>query len=120
MKFTLHILLIAFLVALAYAATTEQKPIIVSYDKDTPDSVIDQAMAAIKEAVRSFLFSLLELSCELTNLQGGIITHEYKIIKAFAATAPTKMIDTIEALGSKYNAVVEEDQVVSINGDSSA
>lgn len=50
MKFTIHILLIAFLMALAYAAT-ESKQIIVSYPKDTPDSVIEQAMAVIKEAV---------------------------------------------------------------------
>lgn len=50
MKFTIHLLFIAFLMALAYAAT-ESKQIIVSYPKDTPDSVIEQAMAVIKEAV---------------------------------------------------------------------
>lgn len=50
MKFTIHLLLIALIVALAYAAT-EQKQVIVSYPKDTPDSVVENAMAAIKEAV---------------------------------------------------------------------
>lgn len=39
--------------ALAYAAT-ESKQIIVSYPKDTPDSVIEQAMAVIKEAVSDY------------------------------------------------------------------
>ncbi|KAI5203750.1 hypothetical protein E4T42_00525 [Aureobasidium subglaciale] len=100
MKFTIHLLLIAFLVALAYAATgTEHKQVIVSYPKDTPDSVVEHAMAAIKEA-------------------GGIITHEYKIIKGFAATAPTKVLQSVKALGEKYNAIVEDDQVVSVAGSS--
>lgn len=44
------------------AAQAPLKAIIVSYPNDTPTSVIDQAMAAIKEA-------------------GGVITHEYKLIK---------------------------------------
>ncbi|KEQ98882.1 hypothetical protein AUEXF2481DRAFT_36191 [Aureobasidium subglaciale EXF-2481] len=56
-------------------------------------------MAAIKEA-------------------GGIITHEYKIIKGFAATAPTKVLQSVKALGEKYNAIVEDDQVVSVAGSS--
>ncbi|THX43460.1 hypothetical protein D6C84_04565 [Aureobasidium pullulans] len=100
MKFTIHLLLIALLVALAYAAT-EQKQVIVSYPKDTPYSVIEHAMDAIKEA-------------------GGVITHEYKtLIKGFAATAPTKVVQSVKALGEKYNAIVEEDQVVSIVGTSS-
>lgn len=51
MKFTLHILFIAFLVALAYAGAA-QKAVVVSYPKDTPDSVVEKAKAAIKEAVR--------------------------------------------------------------------
>lgn len=57
MKFTLHLLFIAFLMALAYAAT-ESKQIIVSYPKDTPDSVVEQAMAVIKEAVSGQLILL--------------------------------------------------------------
>ncbi|CAD0012246.1 unnamed protein product [Aureobasidium pullulans] len=93
MKFTIHLLLIALLVALAYAAT-EQKQVIVSYPKDTPYSVIEHAMDAIKEAYKT-------------------------LIKGFAATAPTKVVQSVKALGEKYNAIVEEDQVVSIVGTSS-
>jgi len=44
-----------------------------------------------------------------------VITHEYHLIKAFAAKAPAKILQSVETMGSKYNAVVEEDQVVSIN-----
>ncbi len=50
------------LVAIAFAVTLPQKAVIVSYPDDTPDSVIEQAKGAIKAA-------------------GGIITHEYKLIK---------------------------------------
>ena len=50
MRFTFHILLLALVAALAYAASA-QKAVIISYPKDTPDSVVDKAKAAIKEAV---------------------------------------------------------------------
>lgn len=58
MKFTLHLFLIALIVALAYAAT-EQKQVIVSYPNDTPDSVVEQAMAALKQAVSTWFRTLL-------------------------------------------------------------
>jgi hypothetical protein len=52
--------------------------------------------------------------------QGGVITHEYKsLIKGFAATAPTKVVNSVKALGEKYQAIVEDDQVVSVAGSSS-
>jgi hypothetical protein len=52
--------------------------------------------------------------------QGGIITHEYKtLIKGFAATAPTKVVNSVKALGEKYQAIVEDDQVMSVAGGSS-
>lgn len=60
MKFT--IISILALVAVAFAATMPQKAVIISYPDNTPTSVIDDAMAAIKAA-------------------GGIITHEYRLIK---------------------------------------
>ncbi len=65
MRFAIQFLLVAFLALLAAAATPhrEQKPVIVSFDKDTPQDVLDQAMDAIKKAVRlstSFYFSSLD------------------------------------------------------------
>lgn len=60
MKFTIFSILAMATVALAVA--TPQKAVIVSYPNDTPDSVVEQAKNAIKAA-------------------GGIITHEYQLIK---------------------------------------
>jgi Mrp family chromosome partitioning ATPase len=58
---------IAILSVLALATATlgvnvPQKAVIVSYPDETPDSVVNQAMDAIKDA-------------------GGMITHEYRLIK---------------------------------------
>jgi hypothetical protein len=58
----LNILPLLALVAVASAVTQPQKSYIISYPNDTPDSVVYQAMDAIKAA-------------------GGMITHEYKLIK---------------------------------------
>jgi len=71
-----------------------QKSIIVTYPKTTPDSVIEQAKKAIIDG-------------------GGIITHEYHIIKGFAAKVGEKVVETISVLGQEYNAIVEEDDIVS-------
>lgn len=50
MKFYLHILFVVLLAAFAYAAAP-QKQVVVSYPNDTPDSVVEQAKAAVREAV---------------------------------------------------------------------
>lgn len=60
MKITISSILV--FVAVALAVTPAQKSVIISYPDNTPNSVLEQAKAAIKEA-------------------GGIITHEYQIIK---------------------------------------
>ena len=60
MKLTLFSVL--NLVVVVLAVKQPQKSVIVSYPNDTPDSVVQQAMGAIKDA-------------------GGMITHEYKLIK---------------------------------------
>lgn len=60
MKFT--ILTILTFITVVMAAAQPQKAVIVSYPNDTPDSIVDQAKDAIVAA-------------------GGVITHEYKLIK---------------------------------------
>lgn len=60
MKFTIHILLLVLLAVLVLASA-EQKPVVVSYPKDTPQSVLDAAMDAIKKAVRPSQMSLLDV-----------------------------------------------------------
>lgn len=54
--------LLACLFALAVVAISPQKAVIVTYPEDTPDSILDQAKDAIRKA-------------------GGMITHDYKLIK---------------------------------------
>ncbi|PSS22885.1 hypothetical protein M430DRAFT_116508 [Amorphotheca resinae ATCC 22711] len=95
MKIALFSILV--LVAVVLGSQVPQKAVIVTYPDNTPNSVLDQAKDAIKAA-------------------GGIITHEYKLIKGFAAEAPAKVLETVQAWGSDYHAVIEEDQMVSISG----
>jgi len=45
-------------------------------------------------------------------MKGGVITHEYSIIKGFAAKASEKILDTVQALGTAHNCKVEADQIV--------
>jgi hypothetical protein len=51
MKFFLVTFLIAMLVALAMAATADQKPIVVSYPEGTPYSELEELKAAIEKVV---------------------------------------------------------------------
>ncbi|KAH6717854.1 hypothetical protein BKA61DRAFT_475274 [Leptodontidium sp. MPI-SDFR-AT-0119] len=96
MRFTIFSILALATVALT--ATMPQKSVIISYeDNNTPDSVIEEAKAAIKAA-------------------GGIITHEYQLIKGFACKAPAKALELVQIAGNDWKAVIEEDQMVSING----
>ncbi|KAH8657021.1 hypothetical protein BGZ60DRAFT_472438 [Tricladium varicosporioides] len=92
MKFAAPFTLLA-LASVAIGAAMPQKSVIVSYPDSTPDSIVDQAMDAIKEA-------------------GGLITHEYKLIKGFAAKAPAKVLEQVQTWGNDYQAVIEEDQMV--------
>jgi len=50
------------LITVVLAATMPQKAVIISYPDNTPDRILDQAKDAIKAA-------------------GGMITHDYKLIK---------------------------------------
>lgn len=65
-SFTMKLLFFSYLVVFLFSATVlaiaPQKAVILTYPEGTPDSVMDQAKDAIRTA-------------------GGVITHEYKIIK---------------------------------------
>jgi len=93
--------LIAFLFAAIFlistvAAVAQQKSVIVSFPADTPAHILDQAKSAVLKA-------------------GGMITHEYTIIKAFACTGPAKAFEMVNALTADYHPTIEDDQIVSIN-----
>ena len=56
------------------------------------------------------------VSTLLTFAQMSLLTIA-ELIKAFAAKAPEKALDTVQTLGSKYNAIVEDDQQIHANGN---
>ena len=115
MKLTLNVFLILF-TTLAFSAEP-QWPVIVSYPDDTPNAVLDEAKDAIRQAVCNAqpcqgATSTMQL---LIDFQGGIITYEYNLIKAFAAKAPAKGLSTVQALGSSNNVLIEKDRTVTVN-----
>lgn len=58
MKLVILTLLLALFTAYVAGASSTQRAVIVSYPKDTPDSVLEEAKSAVLKS-------------------GGIITHEY-------------------------------------------
>ncbi|KAI9689454.1 MAG: hypothetical protein M1822_010105 [Bathelium mastoideum] len=91
---------LAFLAASVLAQTAPQKAVMVTYKQDTPNSVLEQAKAAIEQA-------------------GGLVTHEFKLIKGFAASAPAEILESVQAWGTEHEARIEEDQTVYALGESS-
>ncbi|KAL1840517.1 hypothetical protein VTJ49DRAFT_338 [Mycothermus thermophilus] len=73
------------------------KSVLITYPPETPDSVVNQAKKAVVEA-------------------GGIITHEYKLIKGFAAKVGETVLQSVSALGKEYQVLVEEDEEVHAMG----
>ncbi|KAF2085794.1 hypothetical protein K490DRAFT_67391 [Saccharata proteae CBS 121410] len=98
MKAFLISVLLALLAACVLAAAPHRS-VLISYPKDTPDHIVNQAKDAIVNA-------------------GGMITHEYKLIKGFAATAPAKVLESVQVWGAEYNALIEEDMEVHALGSS--
>ena len=48
----------------------------------------------------------------------GIITHEYNIIKGFAATAPAAALEVVSALSNDlYKCEIEDDGIVTTQGN---
>ncbi|KAK6210884.1 hypothetical protein LQW54_005761 [Pestalotiopsis sp. IQ-011] len=80
-------------------AVDQQKSVIVTFPNDVASDVIDRAMSEIKKA-------------------GGVITHEYNLIKGFAAKAPQKVIESMSVwTTSEYHATIEEDQTITISNN---
>ncbi|KAI2631753.1 hypothetical protein GGS21DRAFT_491656 [Xylaria nigripes] len=80
----------------AFATGGTLKAIIMTFPRETPDDVVSRAMDDIRQA-------------------GGIITHQYNLLKGFAAKAPQSVVDTVTAWSSEYHAVIEDDQIVEIS-----
>ncbi|RMZ04148.1 hypothetical protein D0860_06514 [Hortaea werneckii] len=92
MKIQLAFLLVVLFAVLSWAADSDRQ-VIVSYPKGTPQNIMDEAMAEIKKA-------------------GGMIEHEYSLIKGFVATGPAKIFETVKTMGEGHNVLVEEDKDV--------
>ncbi|OTA92562.1 hypothetical protein M434DRAFT_74447 [Hypoxylon sp. CO27-5] len=90
----------ALAVAHGASAVDIQKSVIVSFPTETTDDIINRAKDDIRNA-------------------GGIITHEYQLIKGFAAKAPQKILESVSAWSAEYHAVIEEDQIVEVQTNSS-
>ncbi|KAJ5792220.1 uncharacterized protein N7503_008198 [Penicillium pulvis] len=90
---------IAFMAMLPLAlAAKSLKSVIITFPKGTPSSVITQAKDSLVAS-------------------GGIITHEYFLINGFAAEAPVNALQTLSTESTEYKPVIEEDKVVSANGE---
>ncbi|KAI0837396.1 hypothetical protein F5Y06DRAFT_271613 [Hypoxylon sp. FL0890] len=90
----------ALAVVYGASAVDVQKSVIVSFPSETTDDIVNRAKDDIRKA-------------------GGIITHEYQLIKGFAAKAPQKILETVSAWSAEYHAVIEEDQIVQAQTNSS-
>ena len=60
----------------------------------------------------------MNLVCASIPVLGLLLTmHPTELIKGFAAKASTKALENVAALGGKYLPLIEEDSIVSIDGD---
>jgi hypothetical protein len=57
-------------------------------------------------------------SCNL--LEMWPLTTIIDLFKGFAAKASTKALETVTTLGAEFNPIIEEDSIVSIDGDTIA
>ncbi|KAJ5562314.1 hypothetical protein N7535_003233 [Penicillium sp. DV-2018c] len=99
MRFTFAVGLLALPLALAESF----KSVIVTFPKGTPDSVVLKAKESLVAS-------------------GGVVTHEYHLIKydfkwGFAADAPVSALNTLSTQDVKYCPTIEEDKIVTANGD---
>ncbi|OAL55337.1 hypothetical protein IQ07DRAFT_163406 [Pyrenochaeta sp. DS3sAY3a] len=97
MRFTLVSFLIAFLATFAMAVAP-QRSVIISWPNETPDHIVEEAKEAIRQAK-------------------GVITHEYNIIKGFAANAPASALEFVTTLSDVYKCEIEEDGIVTTQNE---
>ncbi|KAJ4378668.1 hypothetical protein N0V86_005539 [Didymella sp. IMI 355093] len=85
-----------------FAATTmavaPQRSVIISFPNETPDHIVEEAKEGIRKAK-------------------GVITHEYNIIKGFAAQAPASALEFVTTMGEQYKVEIEEDGIVTTQGE---
>ncbi|KAJ4416690.1 hypothetical protein N0V82_006599 [Gnomoniopsis sp. IMI 355080] len=98
MKLIAYLLLLLSAV-MGIAAVDVQKSFLVYFNDDAPESAMSQAKQKILDAK-------------------GSITHEYRLLKGFAATAGEKIFESLQVTGQSNGFTVEEDQTFKINSGS--
>lgn len=120
------------------AAVDVQKSFLVSFSSDAPDSAVAQAstpapvpLCPLISLVRAqtpiplvarfrwqeWLADSSRPSTEQKIIDAkGTITHEYSLIKGFAATAGEKVYESMQVWVQSNGASVEEDQSVQVSG----
>ncbi|KAL8925933.1 MAG: hypothetical protein Q9208_003246 [Pyrenodesmia sp. 3 TL-2023] len=96
MKISNILLPLVGLVAIGSATSVPaERQVMITYPDGTHESVLQQAKEAIVAA-------------------GGKVTKEYTLIKAFAATVSSEVLDTLSTLSGTHKPLVEDDGVVTI------
>jgi hypothetical protein len=129
MRFAVFSFLVALLAAFVMAAAPHRS-VIISWPKDTPDEIVEQSKEAIRQAKgkRHFIHSCTTYKdsrgiCAIcrryfaNKITLGVITHEYNIIKGFAAQAPASALELVSTLSDVYKCEIEEDGIVTTQND---
>lgn len=129
MRFAVFSFLIALLATFIMAAAPHRS-VIISWPNDTPDEIVEQSKEAIRQAKGKRRFShpctthkrhmwctrLLQ-ETGANNGALGVITHEYNIIKGFAAQAPASALEMVSTLSDAYKCEIEDDGIVTTQND---
>ncbi|MCJ1323458.1 hypothetical protein MMC10_000118 [Thelotrema lepadinum] len=96
MKLIVCVLLTIILAIQALDPSSPKKQYIVSYEDETPDSILEKTKTAIEAA-------------------GGQILSDISLIRGFAASMSEEAVNEIKVVSVEYTPTIEEDQTVSIN-----
>lgn len=121
MRFALLSFVATALLAPLAMAVAPQRSVILSWPNETPDQIVEDAKEAIRKAKgvskspHASLCSLYVASKYLTLTH--LVTHEYNIIKGFAAQAPASALEFVTTLSDVYKVDIEEDGVITTQND---
>lgn len=132
MRFALLSFVLALFVAITMAVAPLQ-PVIISFPKEAPDSLLESAKEAIKKAGGVITHEYSEFVLSLSSLSGpesegatspdglGKGGMEFKkrnlmcnadIIKGFACQAPASILETVSAMSAEFPALIESDGIM--------
>ena len=98
MRFAFVTFLVTIFFVMTTAAVVPMHSVIISFPAEAPDHLLQNAKDAVIAAK-------------------GKITHEYNIIKGFAAQLPKSAMETIQTMSTEYPALIESDGLVTTQGN---